>query len=133
MSTVLRLTANVVSAHVANNEVSRENLPRLIEDTHGALARADREPEKPVEAKPVVSLKASITIAALICLACGKKQKTLKRHLMTAYDLTPADYRERYGLRSDYPMVAPGYSKERSEMAKRIGLGTKARRRKRKS
>ena len=127
----LKFTANIIAAHVSNNDVARDELPQLIQDVHDVLARAGREPEQPVKPTPAVSVRSSITKAALICLECGKKQKMLKRHLLTSHGLTPNDYRERYGLKSDYPMVAAAYSATRSEFAKKIGLGRKGQGRKR--
>jgi len=125
VSDALRFTADIVAAHVSNNDVARDELPQLIQDVHGVLTRAGREPEKPARRTPAVSVKSSVTKAFLICLECGKKQKTLKRHLKTGHGLTPDEYRDRYGLKPDYPMVAPAYSAVRSEMAKKIGLGRK--------
>ena len=125
VSDALKFTADIVAAHVSNNDVARDELPQLIQSVHDVLARAGREPEKPAKPTPAVSVRSSVTKVALICLECGKKQKTLKRHLKTGHGLTPDEYRERYSLKSSYPMVAPAYSAERSEMAKKIGLGTK--------
>ncbi|MEO0392581.1 MAG: MucR family transcriptional regulator [Pseudomonadota bacterium] len=124
--TLLTLTSEIVSAHVANNPVESEDLPDLIRNVYGALSgsteMAEPEPERP---EPAVSIKKSITPDYLICLEDGKKLKMLKRHLKTAYDMSPEEYRERWGLPSDYPMVAPNYAKQRSALAKEIGLGTK--------
>ena len=125
MSEALKFTADIVSAHVSNNEVAREELPQLIEAVHGVFVRVGREPGKPAKPTPAVSVKKSVTKDVLICLECGKKQKTLKRHLRTGHGLTPDEYRERYRLKADYPMVAAAYSQVRSEMAKKIGLGRK--------
>lgn len=123
---ITELTAEIVSAYVANNPLPMVELPRLIHDTHGALSGAGREPEveKPIPAVPV---KKSITDDFIICLEDGKKFKSLKRHLRTHYDLTPEQYRERWGLPGDYPMVAPAYTKQRSELAKQMGLGQRNR------
>lgn len=123
---LLSLTCEIVSAHVGNNAVSAQEVPDLIRNVYGALAGFSEveapEPERP---EPAVSIKKSITPDFLICLEDGKKLKMLKRHLKTAYDMTPEEYRERWGLPSDYPMVAPNYAKQRSALAKEIGLGTK--------
>ena len=130
MSDALRLTANMVSAHVSNNDVAPGEVSQLIHSVHDVLSRLGREPAEPEKSTPAVPVKKSITRNALICLECGKRQKTLKRHLKTGHGLTPDEYRKRYGLRSEYPMVAPAYSEERSEMAKKIGLGIKGKGRK---
>ena len=124
---LLALTSEIVSAHVANNTVGADELPDLIRNVYGALSGSGEvvEPE-PVRPDPAVPIKKSITPDYLICLEDGKKLKMLKRHLSTAYDMTPEEYRERWGLPSDYPMVAPNYAKQRSALAKEIGLGTKA-------
>ena len=131
-SELLALTTNIVAAHVANNSVALADLPRLIREVHETLATvgtvASREPERPTPAIPV---KKSVTPEFIVCLEDGKKLKMLKRHLKTAYNMTPEEYRERWGLPADYPMVAPNYAKQRSKLAKEIGLGTRARRQKR--
>ena len=127
---ILALTTEIVSAHVGNNSVDKSELPQLIRDVHAALSTVgtgEQEAEKPT---PAVAIKKSITPDYLICLEDGKKLKMLKRHLKTAYDMTPEQYRDRWGLPADYPMVAPNYAKHRSSLAKKIGLGTKARRKK---
>ena len=130
-SELLALTANIVAAHVSNNSVAVPDLPRLIREIHDTLASVSgaggREPERPT---PAVAIKKSVTPDFIICLDDGKKLKMLKRHLKTAYNLTPEQYRERWGLSADYPMVAPNYAKQRSRLAKQIGLGTRARRKK---
>ncbi|HEV2748739.1 MAG TPA: MucR family transcriptional regulator [Allosphingosinicella sp.] len=124
--TLLALTADIVAAHVANNTVSVGDLPELVKRVHGALAGLGQsEPEPAQEKVPVVSVRASIKPDYLVCMECGRRQKTLKRHLQTAHGMTPAQYRADYGLPSSYPMVAPEYSKRRSEMANAIGLGRK--------
>lgn len=128
-SDLLGLTAEIVSAHVSNNPVSLGDLPNLIQEVYRTLATvgspaAKQEPERP---QPAVPIKKSITPEYLICLEDGKKLKMLKRHLQTAYNMTPDQYRERWGLPPDYPMVAPNYAKHRSTLAKKIGLGTKPR------
>ena len=124
--TVLRLTAQIVAAHVEHNAVQTEALPGLIERVYQTLrgvGQAPAQPEKPV---PVVPVKQSVKPDFIICLEDGKKLKMLKRHLMTAYKMTPAQYRTRWGLPADYPMVAPNYAKVRSSLAKKIGLGRKS-------
>jgi predicted transcriptional regulator len=130
-SELLALTTNIVAAHVSNNSVVVADLPRLIREVHDTLASVSgaggREPDRPA---PAVAIKKSVTPDFIICLEDGKKLKMLKRHLKTAYNLTPEQYRERWGLSADYPMVAPSYAKQRSRLAKQIGLGTRARRKK---
>jgi predicted transcriptional regulator len=124
--TVLRLTAQIVAAHVEHNSVQPDALPGLIEKVYQTLrgvGQAQAQPDKPV---PVVPVKQSIKPDFIICLEDGKKLKMLKRHLMTAYQMTPAQYRARWNLPPDYPMVAPNYAKVRSSLAKKIGLGRKA-------
>jgi predicted transcriptional regulator len=125
---LLGLTAEIVSAHVSNNPVSITDLPNVIQEVYRTLQTlgqpAPPAPEKP---QPAVPIKKSITPEFLICLEDGKKLKMLKRHLKTAFNLTPDQYREKWGLGSDYPMVAPNYTKHRSTLAKKIGLGTKPR------
>jgi len=126
---ILSLTTNIVAAHVANNPVAVTDLPSLIREVYQTLSNvsggADQEAERPT---PAVPLKKSVTPDYIVCLEDGKKLKMLKRHLKTAYNMTPEDYRERWGLAADYPMVAPNYAKQRSRLAKQIGLGTRARR-----
>ncbi|WP_374762829.1 MucR family transcriptional regulator [Yunchengibacter salinarum] len=121
---LLSLTADIVSAHVTNNTVTATELPKLIEDVYNILNRVDGG-EKAVEEKPepAVPIKKSIQPDYIVCLEDGKKLKMLKRHIKTRYDMSPEDYRERWGLPSDYPMVAPNYAKQRRELAKKIGLG----------
>jgi predicted transcriptional regulator len=125
---ILALTTEIVAAHVSNNTVPVADLPHLINQVYQSLSNigAGTIPvaERP---QPAVSVKKSITPDYIICLEDGKKLKMLKRHLKTAYDMTPEDYRERWGLPADYPMVAPNYAKQRSRLAKEIGLGTRAR------
>ena len=126
---LLELTARVVAAHVSNNSVPVTDIPQLIREIHHTLANVgsadSRAAERP---NPAVSIKKSITPDFIVCLEDGKKLKMLKRHLKTAYDMSPEDYRERWNLPQDYPMVAPNYAKQRSRLAKQIGLGTKSRR-----
>ena len=123
------LTAQVIAAYVASNKISPSDLPNVIASVHTAISRAGRnEPEIAPEedlTKSKADIKKSMTPDALISFIDGKPYRTLKRHLSTN-GLTPAEYRERYGLKADYPMVAPSYAASRSEMAKRIGLGRKA-------
>jgi predicted transcriptional regulator len=119
------LAADIVSAYVANNAVGSDKLPDLIGSVYGALSRASAqavEPEK-VELKPAVAIKKSVMPEYIICLEDGQKFKSLKRHLKTHYDLSPEDYREKWGLPRDYPMVAPSYAAARSDLAKNMGLG----------
>jgi len=125
-SELLALTTDIVASHVSNNSVSVAELPQLIQQVYGALAvvggLVQPAPERP---KPAVPIKKSITPDYIVCLEDGKKLKMLKRHIKNRYDLTPDAYRERWGLSSDYPMVAPNYASQRSDLAKKIGLGTK--------
>jgi predicted transcriptional regulator len=126
---VLGLTAQIVAAHVSHNTVPPTHLPALIKDVYRTLSGMGREPEPVVQNRPVpaVPVRKSIFPDYLVCLEDGKKLKMLKRHLNTAYDMTPEQYREKWGLAADYPMVAPSYAKHRSSLAKQIGLGTKPR------
>jgi predicted transcriptional regulator len=119
------LTAEIVSAYVSHNAISGEQLPAFISSVHAALNQAVTsgvEPPK-VELTPAVSIKKSVTPEYIICLEDGKKFKSLKRHLRTHYDLSPEQYREKWGLAHDYPMVAPAYAAARSQLAKTMGLG----------
>ncbi len=126
---LLELTARVVAAHVSNNSVPVNDLPQLIREIHQTLANVGSAQSQTVERpNPAVSIKKSVTPDYIVCLEDGKKLKMLKRHLKTAYDMSPEDYRERWNLPQDYPMVAPNYAKQRSKLAKQIGLGTKSRR-----
>ena len=128
-SELLTLTSDIVAAHVSNNAVPSTELSGLIETVFGTLSGLGGAPAEPeVELKPAVPIKKSVTADHLICLEDGKKLKMLKRHLKTSYDMTPDEYRERWGLPADYPMVAPNYAKQRSRLARKIGLGTKGRR-----
>ena len=119
---IIAWTADIVASHVQNNSVAISDLPQLIKTVHDSLAglTGDSPAEKP---QPVVSVRRSVTPDYIICLEDGRKLKMLKRHLATAYGMTPEDYREKWGLPSDYPMVAPNYAKQRSSLAKKIGLG----------
>jgi predicted transcriptional regulator len=124
---VLGLTAQIVAAHVSNNPVSPDALPSLIQEVYKTLAGVGREPPEPERPQPAVPVKRSIFPDYIICLEDGKKLKMLKRHLKTAYNMSPEQYRDRWGLAPDYPMVAPSYARHRSSLAKKIGLGTKPR------
>lgn len=123
---LLALTSEIVSSHVANNTVEKGDLVELIQSVYGKLNDiASGEDEKKQNLTPAVPVKKSVTADHIICLEDGKKLKMLKRHLMTAYGLTPDEYRAKWGLPSDYPMVAPNYAAKRQELAKKIGLGRK--------
>ena len=126
--TLITLTADIVAAHVSNNSVSVNDLAQLIQNVHGALAGLSGPSSAP-EAKPEprVPIRSSVKPDFIVCLEDGKKLKMLKRHLMTHYSLTPDQYRAKWGLASDYPMVAPNYAEQRRALAKAIGLGTKRR------
>jgi predicted transcriptional regulator len=126
---LLTMTANVVAAYVSNNTVTEGDLSKVIRGVYDTLASVGSPGETVKERPaPAVPIKKSVTPDYVICLEDGKKLKMLKRHLKTSYDLTPDQYRERWGLPADYPMVAPNYAKQRSRLARKIGLGTKARR-----
>jgi predicted transcriptional regulator len=126
---LLTITSDIVSAHVSNNTVSVADLPGLIEQVYRTLVTVGPGPDSAHERPtPAVVIRKSITPDFIICLEDGKKLKMLKRHLKTAYNMTPDEYRERWGLLSDYPMVAPNYAKQRSRLAKAIGLGKRPRR-----
>ena len=122
---LLGLTEKIVSAHVANNAVSSADLPGLIRAVYAALDNVSTKARTPSLPKPVVPIKRSVTPNHIVCLEDGKKFKMLKRHLKTDHNMTPKEYRERWGLPSDYPIVAPAYAKQRSALAKKIGLGRK--------
>src|ERR1700753_3621108 len=126
------LTANIVSAYLSNNPTPASEIPNLISQVHSALLRVSSgRSETPAEpAKPAVSLKKSINPDYLVCLEDGKRFKSLKRHLRTQYNITPEQYRDKWGLPADYPMVAPNYAVARSQLAKKMGLGQQRRRRK---
>ena len=125
---LLTLTADIVAAHVSNNSVAVNDLPNLIQNVHAALTGIASNSSAP-EAKPEpkVSVRASVKPDYIVCLEDGKKQKMLKRHLMTNHGMTPDEYRQKWGLAADYPMVAPNYAEQRRTLAKSIGLGTKRR------
>jgi predicted transcriptional regulator len=128
--TFITLTADIVAAHVSNNSVSVNDLATLISNVHTALAALSSPVAAPeVKQEPAVSIRASIKPDYVVCLEDGKKLKMLKRHLMTHYNMTPDQYRAKWGLPNDYPMVAPNYAEQRRTLAKAIGLGTKGRRR----
>lgn len=126
---MLGFTAQIVAAHVSNNPVAPEGLPALIQDVYRTLNGIGRDtPPAPAAVErpaPAVPVRKSVFNDYLVCLEDGKRMKMLKRHLATAYNMTPEQYREKWGLAPDYPMVAPSYAKHRSSLAKKIGLGTK--------
>ena len=127
--TWITLTADIVSAHVSNNKIALNDLPSLIQNVHTALSALGASAQQP-EAKqePAVSIRSSVKPDYIVCLEDGKKLKMLKRHLMTHYQMTPDQYRQKWGLGADYPMVAPNYAEQRRSLAKSIGLGTTRRR-----
>lgn len=120
----LELTTEIVAAYVSNNPVQSSDLAGLIRNVHAALNGLNAEEKQAPEAKPAIPVKKSVTDDYLICLEDGKKFKSLKRHLRAKYDMTPDEYREKWGLPFDYPMVAPSYARKRSQLAKKMGLGT---------
>ncbi len=128
---LLELTTEIVSAHVMNNTISSSDLTQLIQEVYSTLTQVGAETAPVDKPRPAVPPKKSIFPDHLVCLEDGKKLKMLKRHLKTSYNMTPDEYRERWGLAADYPMVAPNYAKHRSALAKKIGLGTKPRGKKR--
>ncbi|MBN9495661.1 MAG: MucR family transcriptional regulator [Alphaproteobacteria bacterium] len=126
---LLALTANIVAAHVSKTTVAVDDLPALIRQVHRTLNEIGQGAAPAAERpSPAVPIKKSVTSDFIVCLEDGKKLKMLKRHLKTAYNMTPEQYRERWGLASDYPMVAPNYAKKRSQLARDLGLGTKSKR-----
>ena len=126
--TLLTLTADIVAAHVSNNSVAVNDLPNLIQNVHSALSGISASSSAPeARPEPKVSIRSSIKPDYIVCLEDGKKQKMLKRHLMTNHGMTPDEYRQKWGLAADYPMVAPNYAEQRRKLAKSIGLGTKRR------
>jgi predicted transcriptional regulator len=129
----IELTADIVSAYVSNNPVPAGDMPGLINQVHNALLRISggQSEAQPEALKPAISVKKSITPDYIVCLEDGKKFKSLKRHLRTQYGITPEQYREKWGLPADYPMVAPNYAAARSQLAKQMGLGQQRRRRSR--
>ena len=124
---LVNITATIVAAYVSNNSISSTDLPGLIADTYAALSRASGRaaPMEREESKPKIAIKKSVMPDFLIFLEDGKKFKSLKRHLRTHYNLSPEEYREKWGLPHDYPMVAPNYAQARSQLAKKMGLGTR--------
>jgi predicted transcriptional regulator len=123
---LITLTSDIVAAHLSNNSVSVEDVPTLISNVYGALSGLGQAaPVVEVAPEPAVSVRSSIKPDYIVCLEDGKKLKMLKRHLMTHYNLTPDQYRQRWNLPADYPMVAPSYAETRRELAKKIGLGRK--------
>jgi len=131
-ATFIELTATIVSAYVSNNSVPASELPALIDQVHTALTRVvtGRGDAPATPPKPAISVKKSIMPEYIVCLEDGKKFKSLKRHLRAQYNMTPEQYREKWGLAADYPMVAPHYAAARSRLAKQMGLGQQRRRRK---
>jgi predicted transcriptional regulator len=126
-SKLITLTAGIVAAHVSNNSVAVGDVGNLVLRVHEALAglRQNTAEQSPAAKVPVVSVRASVKPDYIVCMECGKKQKTLRRHLQTAHSMTPAQYRQDYGLPDTYPMTSPNYSEQRRSMAKTIGLGRK--------
>jgi predicted transcriptional regulator len=123
---LITLTSDIVAAHVSNNTISVEQVPTLISTVYGALAGlGGSEPQEEARPEPAVSVRASVKRDHLVCLEDGKKMKMLKRHLMTEHGMTPDEYRQRWGLGADYPMVAPEYAETRRDLAVKIGLGRK--------
>jgi predicted transcriptional regulator len=120
---VLELAAQIVSAHIANNAVATDQLPKLINDVHHALATAGQVVAQPPKPEPAVPVNKSVRADHIVCLDCGKHFSMLKRHLMTDHKLTVQQYRQKWGLPSSYPVVSPDYAKTRSALAKKIGLG----------
>jgi predicted transcriptional regulator len=121
---LIELTADIVSAHVSNNSVAVGDVANLVQQVHQALSKLGApEAAGPAKREPIVSAKGSVKPDHLTCMACGKKQKTLKRHLQNAHQMTPAEYRAEFGLPASYPMVAPAYSQKRGELARSSGLG----------
>ena len=128
MDSLVALTGSIVAAYVSNNKISVSELPELIRSVYESFSRAEQSANQGLSelpARPSISIKKSITPDYLICMEDGTKRKMLKRHLRTHYGLTPQQYREKWGLPSDYPMVAPSYAEKRSMLAKQIGLGAK--------
>ncbi|MBO1327631.1 MucR family transcriptional regulator [Acetobacter suratthaniensis] len=124
-SPVLELVSEIVAAYVSNNQVEATAIPVLIKDVYQALKTAELPQSEPEKLQPAVPVKRSVFPDYIVCLEDGKKLKMLKRHLQSAYNMTPEQYRERWGLPADYPMVAPNYAERRSTLAREIGLGRK--------
>ena len=124
--TLITLTSDIVAAHVSNNSVAVDDVASLITQVYGALAGlGESGPVEEERPDPAVSVRSSVKKDAITCLDCGKKMKMLKRHLSTEHDMSPQEYRDRWDLPADYPMVAPDYAETRRTLAKKIGLGTK--------
>lgn len=123
--TLITLTSDIVAAHVSNNNVAVEEVPTLISNVYTALSGLGGGKTEEPRPEPAVPIRSSVKKDYIVCLEDGKKMKMLKRHLKTAYDMTPEEYRQRWDLPSDYPMVAPAYAEKRRELAKKIGLGRK--------
>lgn len=123
--TLITLTSDIVAAHVSNNSVAVSDLPLIINNVHGALSGLSGKAAERARPEPAVPIKSSIKPDYVVCLEDGKKLKMLKRHLMTHYQMTPDEYRVKWGLPSNYPMVAPNYAEQRRQLAKAIGLGKK--------
>lgn len=123
--TLITLTADIVAAHVSNNSVAVSDLPVLINSIHEALQKIGEAQSEQAAPEPAVPVRNSVKKDYIVCLEDGKKLKMLRRHLMTHYDMTPEDYRTKWNLPADYPMVAPSYAEQRSKLAKEIGLGHK--------
>ncbi|AEP09262.1 MucR family transcriptional regulator [Micavibrio aeruginosavorus] len=125
---LLSLTTEIVAAHLSNNQVGTDEIPMLIQKVYKTLSNVNGDaPVMSERPQPAVPIKRSVTPEYIVCLEDGKKLKMLKRHLKTAYNMSPEEYRERWGLPADYPMVAPSYARQRSKLAKDIGLGTRGR------
>ena len=126
LETLITLTSDIVAAHVSNNNVAVEEVPALIQNIYGALAGLGKKTEvQAAPLEPAVSIRSSVKPDSVTCLECGKKMKMLKRHLSTDHSMSTEDYRARWSLASDYPLVAPNYAEKRRELAKSIGLGRK--------
>lgn len=123
--TLITLTADIVSAHVSNNSVAVSDLPLIIQSVHEALTDLEKSAQEEEKPEPAVSIRSSVKPDYIVCLEDGKKLKMLKRHLRTHYDMTPEEYRQKWGLNADYPMVSPNYAEQRRQLAKKIGLGRK--------
>ncbi|WP_338243159.1 MucR family transcriptional regulator [Aurantiacibacter hainanensis] len=123
---LISLTSDIVIAQVSNSEVEAEALPSLIQNVYAALAGLGAEAHQDMAPEPAVSIRASVKKEHIVCLEDGKKMKMLRRHLMTDHGMTPEEYRERWNLPADYPMVAPDYADKRRDLAKKIGLGRKS-------
>ena len=125
---LLGMVTQIVSAHLSNNSVAISDVAKLIECVHSSLSSVENGTNEPPRPDPAVAPNKSVTNDYIVCLEDGTKHKMLKRHLMSAFGMTPDQYRQRWGLAKDYPMVAPNYARQRSRLAKEIGLGTRARR-----